>query len=270
MTSTDRALERRVRDAFDALEPPVGLNEATLAAIEAQRPRPAAAVAKRRRPAARVLAIAACLALALVGCGAWAVKTPVAYVSVDVNPSVELSLNRFDTVVAQEGVNDDGAALLANVNLVGMGCEEAIATLTGSEAFAPYATAESFVELSVVGNDEAQVSRLMRVGEGCIERLACESRCGFASSGDRSAARAAGMGVGRYNAACELIALDPTLAMEDCANMSMRELRNRIEAAEDASAQGEDAPGWGEGRRMAGENGRKGAGEGRGRGRAQG
>lgn len=40
------------------------------------------------------------------------------------------------------------------------------------------------------------------------------------------------MGVARYRAAQELLALDPSLTLDDCASMTMRELRDRIAALE--------------------------------------
>ena len=54
----------------------------------------------------------ACLALvvALLGGGGWLWFTPTASVSVDINPSLELRLNRFSRVVAVEGANADGQA----------------------------------------------------------------------------------------------------------------------------------------------------------------
>ncbi|WP_181861874.1 anti-sigma-I factor RsgI family protein [Slackia isoflavoniconvertens] len=38
---------------------------------------------------------------------------PTAYMGIDVNPSIELGVNRFDVVVCAEGLNDDGEAVLA-------------------------------------------------------------------------------------------------------------------------------------------------------------
>ena len=46
------------------------------------------------------------------------------------------------------------------------------------------------------------------------------------------------MGCGRYAAAVELTQLDPTVSVEDCASMTMRELRDRIAACKAASEGG--------------------------------
>ena len=48
--------------------------------------------------------------LALLG-GRWLYFTPMAAISIDINPSLELSVNRFDRVIAITGFNEDGQAL---------------------------------------------------------------------------------------------------------------------------------------------------------------
>ncbi len=47
----------------------------------------------------------------------WAYKTPYSYVSLDVNPSIEYSLNRFDKVISITAVNDDGQEILNELEL---------------------------------------------------------------------------------------------------------------------------------------------------------
>lgn len=61
-------------------------------------------------------AAAACIAIAC-GSGAYLYYTPYTYVSLDVNPSIEYSLNRFDRVLSVKGVNDDGDDMLEQMSL---------------------------------------------------------------------------------------------------------------------------------------------------------
>ncbi|BCN32118.1 hypothetical protein bsdtb5_34130 [Anaeromicropila herbilytica] len=49
--------------------------------------------------------------------GAWGYFTPYTYVSLDVNPSIEYSVNRFDTVIDVKAVNEDGEAILSQIDL---------------------------------------------------------------------------------------------------------------------------------------------------------
>ena len=64
------------------------------------------------------------------------------------------------------------------------------------------------------------------------------------------------MGCGRYIAAVELSTLDPNVTVDDCHGMSMREIRNRIDACHDrassssyggGASQGGSASGYGDG-----------------------
>ncbi|MEG1773262.1 MAG: hypothetical protein RR320_00255 [Oscillospiraceae bacterium] len=66
----------------------------------------------------RVSTIAACGALITgLSVGAYAYMAPASYVSMDVNPSIEYTLNMFDRVLSVQAVNEDGAHILQAVNL---------------------------------------------------------------------------------------------------------------------------------------------------------
>ena len=52
--------------------------------------------------------------------GIYAYITPYAYVSIDVNPSVEFVLNRFDRVLSVNGVNDDGKDISERIAAFGV------------------------------------------------------------------------------------------------------------------------------------------------------
>lgn len=291
-------LDARVRRALDAQHVPDSLRQKTLAAIEEARARQGAegasaapgqplaadvpatsvgptaaaeaaapspavrAAARRRRPARAITALAACLVLALAGFGLHSVyREPVAFVGIDVNPSIELGINRFDRVVEARPLNDDGRILLEDVALTGLGYQEAIDALTTSAAFAPYADAGSLVEVSVASADTALADRLAAQTDAALEALPCDHACGSVGTEVRDQASAAGTGMARYQAAQELVALDPSLTLDECAAMSMRELRDRISAcAGHGESSSGDAPA-GAGR---GPHAGSGAGEGRG------
>lgn len=62
--------------------------------------------------------VAAAVAV-VFGCGiaAYAYWTPYSYVSLDVNPSIEYSLNRFDRLLEVTGVNEDGEDIVEQLQL---------------------------------------------------------------------------------------------------------------------------------------------------------
>ena len=91
----------RLKQAFDAVHAEEALKERTKAFV-AQQTRGHA----RRRPALRpsLAAAFACLCLLFTG-GYWLYFTPTATISIDINPSIELGVNRFNRVVSVEGYN---------------------------------------------------------------------------------------------------------------------------------------------------------------------
>lgn len=53
----------------------------------------------------------------LATAGGFAYSTPTSYVSLDVNPSVEYSLNMFDRVLSVQAVNEDGEKIVAELDV---------------------------------------------------------------------------------------------------------------------------------------------------------
>ncbi len=85
-------------------------------------------IQESRNTYSKLIAGAASMAAAFAVCtiGAYAWFTPTDYVSLDVNPSVEYSLNTFDRILEVKGVNDDGDELLDNLDLKNMTIEDAV------------------------------------------------------------------------------------------------------------------------------------------------
>jgi len=61
-------------------------------------------------------AVAACFLL-ISGGSVFAYYTPSSYVSLDVNPSIEFSVNIFDRVIKITGVNDDGTEIINEISI---------------------------------------------------------------------------------------------------------------------------------------------------------
>ena len=70
------------------------------------------------RTVMKVTSLAAAGLLALgVGLGAYCYTLPYSYVHVDINPSIELTVNIFDRIISAEALNVDGEELLSNNDL---------------------------------------------------------------------------------------------------------------------------------------------------------
>jgi hypothetical protein len=81
----------------------------------------------RNRFLAAVSAVAACLILALGGNAYY--HTPIHYLCLDINPSVELGINAFDRVVSAQAYNEDGRELLGDHPYSNLSVETAVSSL---------------------------------------------------------------------------------------------------------------------------------------------
>ena len=89
-------MDEHLKQAFDQVRAERELKERTKRVL-------AGRIAGRRRGRLQVLLpAAACLLLILAG-GRWFYFTPTAELTIDINPSLQLGINRFDQVVSVEG-----------------------------------------------------------------------------------------------------------------------------------------------------------------------
>ena len=189
------------------------------------------APARRRVPRARrsfsrkvAMAAVACAVFAAIGVGGFAyAMAPVARVGIDVNPSFELSVNRFDRVVDARAVNDDAAAVLDRVDIDGMACEEAMQVL--ADACEGYIGEGAVVDVGVACDDEARCAAIESAALRSFEREDAEVHCGRLTDEQCRAAVESGMGLGRYRVYEALVAQGVDISQEDAATMTMAELR---------------------------------------------
>ncbi len=208
----------------------------------------------------RALAAAACLLAVVAGVfGFRLCSEPAAYVGIDINPSLELSVNVFGTVIDARPLNEDADAVLQGVALEGRSYEDALATLLQSEALSTYIDEDAYVSVGVTTDDDVLASRLQGASDECLRNSSCSGSCHRVDGTTRESAHHAGMGVGKYAAAQQLIELDSSVSFEECAAMSMRELRERIDECGGEPQEGHHGMGQGGSSQSAG--GRKGQGQ---------
>lgn len=214
----------------------------------------------------RIAAIAACLALVacLIG-GVADFLRPVAYVGIDVNPSVELTLNRFDIVVGTHALNDDGQQALDEAPCMWRPFDDAARDLDG--AMRAIAGEGAVAEVSIDCDNESRYAALAAQSNNCF---GCngEAHCNRTNAEERQAAHNLGMGVAKYRAYQVLQEAGIDISTEECASMSMRELRDLLVRNGGDTSEGEgEHPGMGNGQGAgARSDGAKGHGHGNGNG----
>ena len=173
------------------------------------------------------IALAACAVLIALGIGggAYAYQTPVAYVGIDINPSIELGVNYFDRVVNAEGVNADGQDILSETNVVGMSYEEALASLNDSLTNRGYLTADAAVAVTVMCDDDSRCSNLEETSQHCFSSAGQGVHCSRATSTEHHEAHESGLGMGKYLAWRSLVDAGVDISADDVAHMTISELR---------------------------------------------
>lgn len=220
-------MRSRIKGAFAAVRAEEALKESTLDFLERYR---LGGRARRGWWAGQRLALAAaCVLLLALGAGGWLVFTPTASISIEVNPWIELGVNRFDRVVSVEGRNDDGAALADTLDLRFMDCAQAVRTVLESGDVSALLAEDEVMAIGVIGSDEAQCGRLLSQVE-TTAAAAPNAYCYCADRDEAAAAADAGLSCGKYRAYLALRELDPTVTPEAVRGMSMRELRQWMEA----------------------------------------
>lgn len=180
----------------------------------------------RRAVWPRALVAAACLMLAVLGSG-WLWFSPTAHISIDVNPSLELAVNRFDRVVGVEGWNEDGQTLADSLDLQFTDYTQAVEEILAHETVANLLAEDAVLEITVVGPENFQCTRLLAGVKACTAGQG-NARCHAARPEEAAAAHEMGLSCGKYRAYQELLALDPTVTPEEVAGMTMAEIRAAI------------------------------------------
>ncbi len=129
----------------------------------------------------RVGAIAAALiiglVLALAGEAVRVRGTAVAYVGVDINPAVELGIDRNNRVVSVEGLDEDGRDVIEGLALKRMALEQAVEKLAGaaeSKGYVGHRQEDNTVLITVTparGNDvDPEVKRRVEAAREAVSR----------------------------------------------------------------------------------------------------
>ena len=175
----------------------------------------------------RFAAAAACSLLVFLAGGSYLFFTPTVFISVDVNPSLELGINRFDRIVSVIGYNEDGRALADNLSIKYMDYTDALKSLLEDQDMAVYLTDDADVVLTVAGEDESQSSQILQNIESCMSQHK-NVHCHTGDSEEIHSAHDAGLSFGKYQAWEILLELDADVTLEEVQDMTMTEIRDLI------------------------------------------
>lgn len=174
----------------------------------------------------RLLTAAAFLVFITAG-SYWLYFFPTAKISIDINPSIELGINRFDHVVSVRGRNDDGKEFLSSLSIKYKEYTEAIHQILNSEKISSLLSKDEILSITVIGSEGKQCSRMLSNVETCTAGHK-NSYCYFTDSAEASSAQKLGLSCGKYRAYLELKELNADISPEQIQNMSMKEICDLI------------------------------------------
>lgn len=253
--------ENRIRAAFDSVGASESLKASTRSFLQEARQREdrkicRSIVSRRLRMTAQ--AVCAALLMLAIGFGGYGLLlVPVSYVSIDVNPSIELELNRIDRVISARAFNEDGERILECVSVDGKHYTDAIDALVESREMEPYLTENAALTFTVAScNRQKEDSLLGGVSGslGCLRHGGMSVRTDLAMVGE---AHECGLSLGKYAAYKMLQQYDSSISAEDCHNMTMSEIHGLLEEHEHKGGHGhKDGHGSGGCRRPGAESGK--------------
>ena len=200
--------------------------------------------------------VAACLALALL-CGGGVfyqqAHAVASVVSLDVNPSIELKVNKSEKVLVCTPLNEDAKAILADMgdgaDLKGAKLDVAVNAIVGSLVRNGYLNSiSSAIMISVEDNDTARAEKLQRELTSTVDGVlqTNEARASVLTqtltqdAGLEQQARENSISTGKAALVNRVLALNSALKFDALAKLSVEELKDLAEAGAPAMPIGTD------------------------------
>ncbi|MFR1422630.1 MAG: PepSY domain-containing protein [Dysosmobacter sp.] len=200
--------------------------------------------------------IAACLAVMLLGGGLFyqRANAVASVVSLDVNPSIELKVNRSEKVLVCTPLNEDAKAVLADMSngadLKGAKLDVAVNAIVGSLVRNGYLDSiSSAIMISVEDKDTARAEKLQRELTSAVDGVLQTSEAKAAvltqtltqDAAREQQARENSISTGKAALVNRVLALNATLKFDALAKLSVEELKDLAEAGAPAMPIGMDA-----------------------------
>ena len=241
-------MRERVRDAFNQITADEKLKEQTKMFLAQKRRQ-----APTRRPVRRMAAILVCLMCLVLGVGGWAYLPPTSAISIESSAALELSVNRFDRVIAVRGTDETGCALAQSLQVDHMPYLNALQVVLDAQ------TDGEGVSIGVAGKDSGQCETMLQAVQDCTAAQK-QVHCYMTDADTLDAARESDLLLGKYRMLLTLRELDPNLTADDVRGLSRPELRQMEQTLSGTDSTGQTS---GQGAQSGG-NGQNGNGQGNG------
>ena len=219
-------MHNRIKDTFDTVRASEHLKRMTKARLRKKTFDYGRQTVRYRQHRGRLAACALSLALMIFGTGIWFL--PATSIGLDINPSLELTVNTLDRVIALKGKNEDGLEVARQLDVIGMRYDEAMQRILISEELEQYLENGSMISISVVGGGSDSHAEEMLSRVVCRAYAIAEDENVFYCQTDKetlAAARKSGLCIPRYLAWQHMLEQDPDVTAEEVARMPKDEIR---------------------------------------------
>lgn len=168
------------------------------------------------------------------------------YVSIDINPSLELVLDKENKVIKITTFNDDAKVLLNDYQFENKDAQTVLKEIVSLPAFQPYIE-QGFLQVSIFSDDKKASTSIEKMLDDTLSQVLAQDQygCSCASKQEKENADAHHMSFGKYQIINEIISKDASYQLEDLQNASMRELKDIYEVLFQKSFQGNGQNGEG-------------------------
>lgn len=182
----------------------------------------------KNRMRRHMVSVMACFLFFIMGFSGYHLYfTQTAMISIDINPSIELNINRFDKVISIDSYNDDGVELVNALDIKFMNYKSAIDEILNTEMITKNFVNNETLSIVVVGKDEQKSKEMYdNIQNNMSEKQnVC---CDMGNFNEVNEAHQAGLSVGKYRAYLELQSMNENVTIDDVKGLTMSQIRDCI------------------------------------------
>jgi hypothetical protein len=219
----------RIKKAFDSIHAEESIKQNTLNYLKMEMRKKGVAnhrVALRRM----VVALACCMMLVFTLSSYNLYFSESMYVDMDINPSIELTVNRFNRVIGVYAYNADGEELLEHLNLTYKQYDQAITMITDASVQNGFLSSGGLVSVTLQSNSSTVNDTALQTMESSILAAAqshhalVQVNASVIDSDTRAYAHEQNLSPAKYLAILALQDVDPTASINNCRDHTIEEI----------------------------------------------
>lgn len=169
--------------------------------------------------------IAALFLVAFIGVGAYGWSIPAQYINIDINPSIELTINRYDRIIKMAPLNEDGEKLLESVDLQLKKYEKGVNAVIETARDLGYLQDEGDVLISISSSNSGRREKTQARIE---EKVTPEAEVLLFDSKEHDQSVKEGLSPGKSKIISKVLESGTNLTKEELADAPVKDLMLRV------------------------------------------